>query len=273
MKNLRNLLIVLASIVVLLMMTLSSGTVEANWSASGNYSPSNAYIGDSVDFQFTVTNTATHSVDLSSATVSVNWGSTSTDLGLSGTTSISPGGSTTLSASFTVPQVSEGTYVAHVVIKGKATGDLLTSTFSFDCNLAVTNVPALHVSVQSDTTSGKAPLSTTLTSTVTGGEGPYSYSWTLGDGSTSDAIDVSHTYASQGDFTAKLTVTDSRNNQASDTVVISVQSGGIVDVGGSSALGTIALIVVALVIVALVAAVVLLKKKNKIPPGGNPPSK
>jgi PKD repeat protein len=49
-----------------------------------------------------------------------------------------------------------------------------------------------------------------------------SYSWSFGDGGTSVAANPTHTYYVPGNFTARLTVTDSRQLTASDAVSIVV---------------------------------------------------
>ncbi len=63
-----------------------------------------------------------------------------------------------------------------------------------------------------------------FTSTVAGGTGPYSYSWTFGDGGTSTAASPTHAYTAAGTFTVTLTVTDSstpvQSKTASHTVTV-----------------------------------------------------
>jgi len=48
-----------------------------------------------------------------------------------------------------------------------------------------------------------------FSSSTSGGTGPYTYSWALGDGSTAIGPTVSHTYLKSGNYTATLVVTDS----------------------------------------------------------------
>lgn len=52
---------------------------------------------------------------------------------------------------------------------------------------------------------------------VSGGITPYSYNWDLGDGTTSNEANPSHSYKKAGSYTVKLTVTDDRNNTATKT--------------------------------------------------------
>jgi hypothetical protein len=49
-----------------------------------------------------------------------------------------------------------------------------------------------------------------------------SYSWDFGDGSTASGAGASHTYASDGDYTVKLTVTDDKGLAAATTQTLSV---------------------------------------------------
>ena len=250
----------------------ATSNASADWSAALRYSPSSAYIGDTVSFSCTVTNTGSSSIDFSSTTFNIDWGNTETSRTLSGTKSVSPGGSTTLTTSFTVPQVSEGTYVMKVTLAGEATGDWLTSTMVYSCNLAVTEVPPLYVSIQADVTSGTSPFTTDFTSSISGGVAPYAYSWTFGDGSTSSYANPSHEYSTAGSYTAKLIVTDSRYQSASDSTTITVSAANILDLGGSSGSGMLLLSIIGLivVIIAVVIAVVLMRKRS-IPPSVNPP--
>jgi len=50
-------------------------------------------------------------------------------------------------------------------------------------------------------------------STGTGSKAITSYEWTLGDGTTTTSPTVTHSYASEGDYTVELTVTDDAGNQ------------------------------------------------------------
>jgi len=62
-----------------------------------------------------------------------------------------------------------------------------------------------------------------LTSTVTGGKVPYTYSWNFGDGIISTEANPVHIYENSGTYTVTLTVTDSNNNQKTKTKTITVK--------------------------------------------------
>jgi immune inhibitor A len=56
-----------------------------------------------------------------------------------------------------------------------------------------------------------------------GGSGELSYQWDFGDGQSSTVASPSHTYSAAGSYSVRLTVTDSQNNQSSNsrTLVVS----------------------------------------------------
>jgi PKD repeat protein len=62
----------------------------------------------------------------------------------------------------------------------------------------------------------------TLQGSASGGSPPYSYSWNLGDGSTSSEQNPTHTYTTVDVYTVSLTVTDGAGDTAIDTVVVEV---------------------------------------------------
>ncbi len=81
---------------------------------------------------------------------------------------------------------------------------------------------AMTVSVTAAPTSGQAPLATVFTANVVGGQAPYTYTWTLGDGGTGSGQVLSHSYTAAGSYTATCTVSDNTGATASGSVVITV---------------------------------------------------
>jgi probable HAF family extracellular repeat protein len=72
-----------------------------------------------------------------------------------------------------------------------------------------------------------APVGTNLmfSATTTGGSGGFIFNWSFGDGSSAEGANVSHAYASPGDYTATIAVWDSAGSTAADSVTVSIVSG------------------------------------------------
>lgn len=88
--------------------------------------------------------------------------------------------------------------------------------------VAITVGAPLSCSASANPAQGAAPLSVQFTGSASGGQAPYTYHWTFGDGGSSSSKDPYHTYQSQGNYTARLTVTDGRAAQCQRDVAISV---------------------------------------------------
>lgn len=91
----------------------------------------------------------------------------------------------------------------------------------------ITSYQQMAVSATATPSTGTAPLSVLVTTTVTGGTAPYTYSIDFDDGTTAPgaSASVSHTYSTAGTYNVVATVTDSTNTSVSSTpvqVVISV---------------------------------------------------
>ena len=64
----------------------------------------------------------------------------------------------------------------------------------------------LAADIAASSTSGRAPLDITFTANVRGGEGPYRYQWSFGDGRTSAAANPRVQFVSGGSFDVRLRV-------------------------------------------------------------------
>ncbi len=78
-------------------------------------------------------------------------------------------------------------------------------------------------------TSGDEPLTVYFTGEVDGGDWPYDYRWTFGDGSSSSSRVPVHTYRYPGTYTATFRVTDDDGDTDTDSVTIRVYGEGYYD--------------------------------------------
>ena len=97
-------------------------------------------------------------------------------------------------------------------------------SFEMVAVVAPTEQP-LTVEISSNDTEAIAPATFEFEADVGGGTGPYTYSWDFDDESSeeSDEQTVSHTFEEAGSYDVSLTVTDSGNQSASDSVEITVE--------------------------------------------------
>ncbi len=73
-----------------------------------------------------------------------------------------------------------------------------------------------------------------MTASVTGSNGPYTCSWTFGDGGTSTSCSPSHSWTSGGTFTVGLTVTNGASH-ASASMVVGANAAYVTGSGGGFA--------------------------------------
>jgi PKD repeat protein len=91
-------------------------------------------------------------------------------------------------------------------------------------SLGTQNIPPVAVA-DSNITSGYAPLTVAFNgSGSTDDDGTImTYLWNFGDGNTGSGVTATHTYETDGDFNATLTVTDNRGAQTISTPPITIQ--------------------------------------------------
>ena len=169
------------------------------------------------------------------------------------------GESSNLTQSHTYPAA--GIYTATLTVTDLA-GASSSSSVSEDVNPD----PAVVI----DASNATAGSSVGLAAVVTGGTGPFVYSWKLGDGATSSAAFVTHTYAHAGVFTVSVSVTDAAGFVAQDSVEITVAapSSGVDLTSGTGlylVLGMVGLLVLTVVFL------LLWIRKPKIPRGAPTP--
>ena len=89
---------------------------------------------------------------------------------------------------------------------------------------AAVEADELYVDLEGDPDEGAPPLSVKWTSTVEDGTPPYTYKWDFGDGSPVSAdANPTHVYQKEGEFTATLSVTDSKGISGSEEYDILVE--------------------------------------------------
>ncbi|MFJ8885861.1 PQQ-dependent sugar dehydrogenase [Streptomyces sp. NPDC102402] len=108
--------------------------------------------------------------------------------------------------------------------------DYGTGYFNGDANSAVYRIEHITggrsplAKAAADRTSGGAPLAVKFSSAGSSDPDgdPLTYAWKFGDGTTSTSASPSHTYSSNGRWTAELTVSDGTGKTATASVIITV---------------------------------------------------
>jgi len=118
----------------------------------------------------------------------------------------------TISHTFSAP----GTYN----IKVKASDSRSSSNWSQSLSINILS-SGLYVNI-GNSYSGTTGTSINFVPSVGGGTYPYTYSWSFGDGQTSNQQNPSHSYSSPGTYNVNLTVTDVNNIRASDVATATI---------------------------------------------------
>ncbi len=83
----------------------------------------------------------------------------------------------------------------------------------------------LDVIAEADPDEGEPPLKVQFTASVEEEDGgPFTFKWDFGDGQSSTEQNPVHTYEKVGEYTATLTVTDTKNNKGTDEIDIFVET-------------------------------------------------
>jgi PKD repeat protein len=159
---------------------------------------------------------------------------------------------------------------------GANTSHAYTATGSYGVSVKATDADhgtataSIEVAVAADPTIAVATNPTSLTTgtpatfyaNVTGGTGPYSYSWRFGDGGVSAFPVPQHPFSNAGQFTVEVWVNDSVGGSTHGSLTVTVSSPSSSSSGLSSAplwfWGAIA----ALAIVAVLGTVLLLRRRR-----------
>jgi chitodextrinase len=158
--------------------------------------------------------------------------------------------------------------------------DFLGRSVSVSANVTV-NAALSVAPIVATPASPTAGTNVTLRAVASGGTPPYSYSWTLGDGTTASTSSVLHAYANSGNYTATVTVNDSTGAHATVNVTITVtappspSSSSPFSLFSGTGLYLLLGIVVAVVVIAAVVVLVRGRGKRSRPPAQtwqSPPS-
>lgn len=83
----------------------------------------------------------------------------------------------------------------------------------------------LDVIAEAEPDEGAPPLEVQFTASVEEEEGgPWTFAWDFGDGNKSTDQNPVHTYEKVGEYTATLTVTDSKQNKGTDEIDVFVET-------------------------------------------------
>ena len=110
---------------------------------------------------------------------------------------------------------SAGTYTISLEITD-ANGNTATDSISEVVNPG----PTVSISVEYNTVDQSA--NDTFSATISGGTGPFTYSWTLGNTNINTSQEFHYAFADTGTYTVNLTITDSLGETSTASVIITV---------------------------------------------------
>ncbi|GAA1253586.1 phytase [Arthrobacter pascens] len=122
-----------------------------------------------------------------------------------------------------------GTYTARLTATNAAGSTSSTRTITVDPPGGTAPVASFTASP----TSGTVPLAVSFTDTSTGN--PTSWAWEFGDGETATVQNPSHTYATAGTYTARLTATNAAGSTSSTRTITVDPPGGTAPVASFTA--------------------------------------
>jgi YVTN family beta-propeller protein len=166
-----------------------------------------------------------------------------------------------------------GTYLVNASYVD-ADGQVATASESITVNPALVGT----FSAAAPATSRPVPgTNMTFTATVAQGSAPYTIQWNFGDGSTAVGEPVTHTYASAGNYTVKVLVTDSSGATLNGSFVVGISAASTTPSSTSSSplnfpLGLFLGILVGAALAAVVVYAVGPRRRKAAPPAKPPAS-
>jgi PKD repeat protein len=157
------------------------------------------------------------------------------------------------------------TYTANLTVTDHAAGTVGES-FTIVVQTAQGTPAPLELSIAATPLNASVNQTVTFTSTPSGGNPPYSYSWNFADHSTASTQNPTHSYAMAGSYRVMLTLTDSKGASVQRNVTVSVGNAAQSPAASSSNDLTYWIVIVVVVIAALL-IVALLWRRRKAPKG------
>lgn len=109
----------------------------------------------------------------------------------------------------------------YYTVKLTVTDSCTPSETAFDDHLSIVVYP-VQVTATSNFACGAAPLNVIFTGDAVGGQPPFTWAWTFGDGGTDTQQNPSHSYLAAGTYTAQLTATDALAVSGTASVTVKV---------------------------------------------------
>ena len=123
-----------------------------------------------------------------------------------------------------IPDFPDGRCHIMVYVTGQTPSES-RSTVDYRVSIGVTRIWPLHASIRMDPIAGPAPLDVWFEGVAEGGDLPFSYEWSFGDGATSTERTPQHTFRIGGTYAIQLVIRDSRGTRATANATIEVAAG------------------------------------------------
>jgi len=142
-------------------------------------------------------------------------------------------------------------------------------TASNSTTITVRNRAPGQITLTFDPASPEVGKNVTMTATATDADGDaLTFTWKFGDGTTATGTTVHHAYASAGDFTVNVTVSDGHGGNSWIERTIAVK-----EKAADNTMLYIIIIIIVIVIIAIIAALVARSRKKSAMPPTEPPAR